>query len=137
MKQINIPLQDIYEIIDAGRYGLHIYETSSDPVGEFGPWQFIDSLTETLEKIFGEALSEYDNQNLQTIIATLPKFKKWDKVIISGKPIVRDDTAMINYVGITGVVLDILPNGNYWVGIDSRIPCAEFQESDLKPIPGN
>ncbi len=137
MKQINIPLQDIYEIIDTGKYGLYIHNTSSEPEKHFEPWEFIDSLTETLEKFFGEAISKFDDKNLPTIIATLPKFKKWDKVEISGNPIVRDETAMINYIGLTGVILDILPNGNYWVGIDSKIPCAELQESDLKPINGN
>lgn len=135
MKQVNIPLQDIYDIIDAGKYGLHVHDTSSEPEKEFGPWDFIDSTIETLEKIFGESISGYDYKDLPTIIANLPKYNRWDKVEISGNPIVRNETAMINYVGLTGVILDILPNGNYWVGIDSKIPCVELQESDLNPIP--
>lgn len=134
MKQINIPLQDIQGIIDAGKYGLYIHNTSSEPEKDFNPWDLINSMTETLEKIFGDVISGYDYKDLPTLIATLPKFKKWDKVEISGNPIVREDTVMINYIGLTGVILDILPNGNYWVGIDSKIPCVELQESDLKPI---
>lgn len=88
-----------------------------------------------MEKIFGDAISGYDYKDLPTLIAALPKFTKWDKVEISGNPISRDETAMINYIGLEGIILDILPNGNYWVGIDSKIPCVELQESDLKLIP--
>lgn len=135
MKQINIPLQDIHEIIDAGKYGLHIYNTSSEPEKHFASWEFIESIIKTLEKIFGDAISGYDYKDLPTLIAALPKFTKWDKVEISGNPISRDETAMINYIGLEGIILDILPNGNYWVGIDSKIPCVELQESDLKLIP--
>lgn len=137
MKPLNIPLKDIHKIIDDGKYGLHIHNTSSQPEKHFAIWEFIESATETLEKIFGDVFLEYDYKDLPTIIAALPKFTKWDKVEILGNPIVRSETAMINYIGLAGVILDVLPNGNYWVGIDSKIPCVELQESDLKLIPEN
>lgn len=133
-KEINIPLQEIEEIIEAGRYYSSCH--NSDPANPDGldPWALIESITDTLDNIFGEFISSYQGGKLPHIKAIAPKFQLYDKVEITAMPIMCSKTGMINYVGIQGVILEILDNGNYWVGINQSIPCAEFSENSLKSI---
>ncbi len=59
MKKINIPLQDIDDIIEAGRYFASCHKSDpSNPEG-LDPWALIDSITDTLDKIFGDSISSF------------------------------------------------------------------------------
>lgn len=133
-KEVNIPLQEIDDIIDAGQYFLSRHKTDPSNSEGLDPWTLIESMTNSLNRIFGDCISSYKGSTLPILKASVLKFQVHDKVEIIGLPIIRPETAMINYVGCKGVILEILDTGNYWVGITSSIPCAEFTEDSLKPI---
>lgn len=134
-KRLVIPLQDIDEIIEAGRYGLKEHESRYFSEDIFNPWDFIESSTATLQILFGKYLEEYAAGKLQCLIAFDPGIKVFDKVRIVESKMHKTDDSQISFKGLTGVVLDILPTGNLWVGFSSKFPNAEFSLDEVELIP--
>lgn len=134
-KRLVIPLQDIDEIIEAGRYGLKEHESRYFSEDIFNPWDYIESSTATLQILFGKYLEEYEAGRVQCLIAFDPGIKVFDKVRISGNRMHDTDDGQITYKGLTGVVLDILPSGNLWIGFSSKFPNDEFSLEEVELIP--
>lgn len=130
-----IPFQEIDEIIEAGRYGLKEHESRYFSEDIFNPWDFIESSTATLQRIFGKYLEEYAAGKLQCLIAFDSGIKVFDKVKIVESKMHTTDDENFTYKGLTGVVLDILPSGNLWVGFSSKLPNAEFSLDEIEIIP--
>ena len=130
-KTANLNLASLRDLIKAA----DIYLTTN---GEGINAEFLISDVKNYLKSFLSSFPEVYHTNIKfPVLFEDSELRKGDRVKIIGSPIFRDDTAMINYTDKEGVILQVLENGNYWVGVlptSSNIPCIEIGPSAVKSL---
>lgn len=97
----------------------------------------ISDVKHYLETFLSSFPEEYHNNLEFPVSYEDSQLRKNDRVKIIGSPIIHENTAMINYVGKEGVILQVLENGNFLVGIlpsSANIPSIEIVPSAVESV---
>lgn len=99
------------------------------------PEFLISDVKHYLESFLKNFPKEYHNHGKLKVSYEDDKLRERDIVKITGMPVMRPDTAMIDYIGREAVILQIIDNGNYWVGLypsGGIIPCFEIEPASVE-----
>lgn len=99
------------------------------------PEFLISDVKHYLESFLKNFPKEYHNHCNMKVSYEDDKMRERDIVKITGMPVMRPDTAMIDYIGKEAVILQIMDNGNYWVGLypsGGIIPCFEIEPASVE-----
>lgn len=103
--------------------------------GQAVPAEFlISDVKHYLESFLNSFPEEFHNNIDLPVSYEDTKLRVRDRVKIIGTPILRPKNNLMNYIGKEAVILDILDNGNYWVGLVPSITSFPFFEIEPSSV---